>query len=77
MKSSKESAIRHITELVQEFGLLSGESPRLDGLKFIPGGQPEVAEFELDGRTYRFRLHYELTPSLMHERGAWAFKFTK
>ena len=66
MKSSKKSAIRHVTELVQEFGLLSGESRRLEGLKLIPEGRPEVAEVELDGRTYRFRLHFELSPSL-HE----------
>ena len=49
-----------------EFGLLfgEGESRSIHGFKLIPEGRTEVAEFELDGRTYRFRLHYELTPSL-------------
>jgi DNA-binding MarR family transcriptional regulator len=64
MNSSKDTAIRHVTELVLEFSLLLGESRRLDGLKLIPAGRPEVAEFQLDGRNYRFRLYYVLTPSL-------------
>ena len=64
MKSINESTIRHVTELTLKFGYLAVESPRLDGLRFIPPSQPEVAEFELDGQHYRFRLQYELTPSL-------------
>ncbi len=64
MKSGKETTIRHVTELALEFGRLTTESSRLEGLRVTPPSRPEHIEFELDGRSYRYHLHYELTPSL-------------
>lgn len=55
--------IRHITELANEFGRLSMEEPRLEGLSLTPAGHPQHAEIALDGRQLRFSIRYELAPS--------------
>lgn len=64
MKNSKQTNIRHISELVYEFGRLVAKHPRIDSFRLVPSGQPKHAVMSLDGRTYRFRLRYELTPSI-------------
>ncbi|MCC5841880.1 MAG: hypothetical protein JJT96_17325 [Opitutales bacterium] len=64
MKSNKDTTVRHVTELPVEFGRLAAESSRPEGFRLIPPGRPQKAELELDGRTHRFRLQYELTPPL-------------
>lgn len=63
MKKSKDKVVRHITELVNEFGRLSMEEPRLESLFLTPAGHPQHAEIALDGRQLRFSIRYELAPS--------------
>lgn len=63
MNSSKESAVRHVTELALEFGKLTADSSRVEELRFDPSGRPDHVEFELDGRHFSFSIRYELAPS--------------
>jgi hypothetical protein len=61
---SKISLVRYEAELITEFGKLVAQDDRLEEFVISTKGSQTEATLKLDGHSYRFKLHYLLTPTI-------------
>jgi hypothetical protein len=62
--NSKQIAIRYESELASEFARLVAHDTRIEGFTINKNSDEKIASITLDGKTYRFDLHYLLTPTI-------------